>query len=365
MTRMRSGDDAVQTDIVRASERSASPSCTHGSRIAWRLSVGTAALVLVLLTTVAPTPAYVRGTIDFVDGAPVFSRWSTDAFPLGFQVTTGLTNDIGGTADRDALVAALGTWTAAPDSTVSLFLAGEGDVEAGVLDGVNALEFSNAAALDNAGFSALAFFLSDPDGTITEADLLINDRRFGFATDGGNVGLDLETFMVRQLGSLLGLDSSPLGGPDPDDFSMLSGDTSVMFPVTRGIGDLARALRQDDIAGIAALYPLAGSSRGAIRGRVARQGSPVFGAHVVAFDPASQVLVGAVSLPDGSFSLEGLPPGRYLIQAVPLNNQAGPATLGGIFALGTLNTSFRAAFHSDVIRLSAGATITGLTLEVL
>ena len=195
--------------------------------------------------------------------------------------------------------------------------------------------------------------------------MLINDRRFGFATDGGNVGLDLETFMVRQLGSLLGLDSSPLGGPDPDDFSMLSGDTSVMFPVTRGIGDLARALRQDDIAGIAALYPLAGSSRGAIRGRVARQGSPVFGAHVVAFDPASQVLVGAVSLPDGSFSLEGLPPGRYLIQTVPLNNQAGPATLGGIFALGTLNTSFRAAFHSDVIRLSAGATITGLTLEVL
>ncbi len=325
----------------------------------------TSAVMLVALVVAAsPVPAYVPNTIDFVGGSAVVAHWPAAAFPIATRVTRGLTNDVPAAAGRAALDAAMSTWSTSPDSIVDIFVEAEQrGLEADVLDGINVIEFSNDASLDAAQFLALTFTLMDADGSIVESDMLINDRAIGFTTtEGSNVGLDLETTMVQQIGRFLGLASSPLGGFGAD--GTLAAETSVMFPFGRGVGDAARTLRDDDIAALAALYPAPGSARAAITGWVTRAGAPVFGAHVVVHEPFQDILIGAVSLPDGSFSVGGLPPGTYLLAAFPLSGQITPAALGGIFLRDGVDTTFRSAFASQTLRVGAGQTVTGVTVDV-
>lgn len=329
---------------------------------------GPAALVVLVALVATPAspavPAYVPNTIDFLGGAAVVAHWPTDAFPIATRVTRGLTNDVPAAAGRAALDAAMATWSDSPDSIVEIFVEAEQrGLEANVVDGINAIEFSNDAALDNAQFLTLSFTLMNADGSIVESDLLVNDRAIGFTTIAGSgVGLDLETTMLQEVGRFLGLASSPLGGFGPD--GTLSDDTSVMFPVGRGVGDTARTLRDDDVAALAALYPAPDSARATITGQVVRAGTGLFGAHVVAHEPVQDILVGAVSLPDGTFRIGGLSPGTYLLVAFPLNDVVSPAALGGIFLRDGIDTTFRAAAVAQAIRVGAGQTATGVLVRV-
>lgn len=321
-----------------------------------------AVVVAVGLAVAAPAPAYVPNTIDFLGGGPVITTWPSAAFPIPMRVTTGLTTDVSDGSDRSALEAAMSTWSTIPDSHAAVYLAGEGTVEANVFDGINAIEFSNSTDLAGANFVSLTYLLTEVDGTILEADVLVNDREVGFTTTaGGNVGLDLETAMLRELGRVLGLTVTPYGG-FADDGS-IDPTSPVMFGRLRGIGESARALADDDIAAMAALYPT-GGQRGAIRGTATRNGAPLFGAHVVAFAPAQGITVTAVSLPDGSFEIGGLPPGRYVIEVAPLTGAVTPANLGGIFLGDTLDTTFRRVFLEQVVQVSAGQVTGGVVAEV-
>jgi len=218
--------------------------------------------------------------------------------------------------------------------------------------------------LGQAGFVSLTFLLTGADGHILEADMLLNDRNVGFTTTAGSqIGLDLETAMLKELGKFLGLSNSPMGVRNFD--GTVDENSSVMFSVSRGISETARSLRDDDIAGIAALYPAPGTRRGTISGTITRQGLPVFGAHVIAHEPVLDIVVGAVSLPDGSYEIAGLPAGRYFLEAVPLSGAgAGARTLGGIFTGASVNTTFRAAFFTQTVRLGPGQRIGGVSVEV-
>ncbi len=311
----------------------------------------------------APAPAYVPSTLDFLAGAPVVAHWDASSFPITTWVTPGLTTDITDGSDRVALDRAMAAWSGVADSGAAIFVEREQQVQANVFDGINAIEFSNSGALDGAGFVTLTFLLIAADGTIEEADMLVNDRVFGFTTSaGGSVGLDLETAMLRELGRMLGLTSSPLGGLDGD--RTVLEESAVMYSVSRGVGESARSLRPDDVAGIVAMYPVAGTTRGSISGRVTRNGSAVFGAHVVAHDPVQDILVGAVTLPDGTYRIDGLPAGRYLLEALPLTAPAGPGTLGGIFLRDDVDTSFQPSFFAVTVRLGAGQSARGVSVEV-
>ncbi len=327
-----------------------------------RLGLGLVGAFAALLAA-SPAPGYVPNTIDFV-GSPVIAHWSASEFPIPIRVTPGLTSDVNDGSERSALDSAMATWGAASDSTAAIYVEREQDVEANVLDGINAIQFSNSVDLDQAGFVSLTLLLTEADGRIVEADMLVNDRRFGFTTQAGSqIGLDLETVMLKELGKLLGLANSPLGARNFD--GTIDEVSAVMFSVSRGITESARTLRDDDVAGIGAMYPASGSRRGAISGFVTRDGLPVFGAHVLAHDPIQDVLVSAVTLPDGSYEIAGLPEGRYLMEAVPLTGTgAGPATLGGIFTSDAVNTTFREAFFTQTVRLSAGQRVGGVSVEV-
>lgn len=325
------------------------------------------ALIVAVAALASPAAAYVPLTLEFADGAPQLARWPAAAFPVPVTVSRGLSTDLPGSSELPALLAALDTWSTTPDSAVDLVFAGEAPVAAGVIDGINAIEFSNDPSLQASAAAMQTFLLTDARGTILEADILVNDRTFGFSIDGGNVGLDLETALLREIGHFLGLDSSPLGTLERDSLGPTVAESSaVMFPVPRGPGELGRQLRQDDVAAVAALYP-ANRNRGSIRGVVTQRGEPVFGAHVIAFEARDDVLVGAVSLPDGSYTLDGLPPGRYLLRVQPLASPAGPDTLDGVFGdpAFTVNTTFRPAFFLEgAVEVRAGERVDGIDVSV-
>ena len=329
-----------------------------------RLALG---LILVLCMIAAPVSAYVPLTVSFSDGEAVIAHWRDSSVPVSVVASEGLSPDIGGGSDVEALQSALNTWSSVDGSTARLRYGGEGDVQAGVIDGINAIEFSTSPELDLSGAITQSFLLIDDDGVIREADILVNNRRYTFNTDGGNVGLDLETALLRELGHLLGLDSSPIGEMTfTGGQQKVEDDSAVMFPVPRGPTQVARELAEDDKAAVAAVYS-DGTSRGSISGRITTQsGLPVFGAHVVVFEPVDQVLVGAVTLPDGSYTVGGLPPGRYVMRVEPLKPPADASSLGGIFSTMSdlVNSSFRPAFLERYVDVVAGTEAGGVNLEV-
>ncbi len=81
----------------------------------------------------------------------------------------------------------------------------------------------------------------------------------------------------------------------------------------------SRPLAADDVAGISLLYPaqdfLAGM--GSISGRVTADGDSVPLASVVALSPQGGA-VSALSNPDGTYRIDGIPPGQYYVYVHPL-----------------------------------------------
>jgi hypothetical protein len=95
----------------------------------------------------------------------------------------------------------------------------------------------------------------------------------------------------------------------------------------------ARPLAADDIAGLSLLYPANGylATRGAVSGRVTLpSGAGVALASVVALSPNGPA-VSALTNPDGTYRIEGVPPGQYYVYAhalpPPVFGEVTPANI--------------------------------------
>jgi uncharacterized protein (TIGR03437 family) len=93
----------------------------------------------------------------------------------------------------------------------------------------------------------------------------------------------------------------------------------------------ARPIDADDMAAISVLYGKAGwaANYGSISGRITMDGNPVALASVVAIPPVGSA-VSTLTNPDGTYTIQGLPPNNYLVYAHPLPPDAIPADGSGL-----------------------------------
>jgi uncharacterized protein (TIGR03437 family) len=128
--------------------------------------------------------------------------------------------------------------------------------------------------------------------------------------------------------------------------------------VTRNTTRL-RALGPDDVAGLAVLYGKSGwnAGYGSISGTVTSLGQPVSMASVVAL-PATGQPVSTLTNPDGTYEIDGVPPGQYLLYVHPLPpdadmwNPVGPN--GQAFAA---SKPFETLFYPGTLDMEQAATI--------
>ncbi|MDQ6678782.1 MAG: IPT/TIG domain-containing protein, partial [Acidobacteriota bacterium] len=102
--------------------------------------------------------------------------------------------------------------------------------------------------------------------------------------------------------------------------------SSAMSTAATRATSLTRPIDADDIAGLSVLYPAPsfGTQTGVITGRVTANGAGVHMASVVAIHTGSGA-VSAITNPDGTYRIEGVPPGQYYVYAHPLPPQSNPA----------------------------------------
>jgi len=126
--------------------------------------------------------------------------------------------------------------------------------------------------------------------------------------------------LVHEFGHTLGLQHT---------FTSATMSTAITRATTRGA-----PLAADDVSGISLLYPAGGyaSSTGSITGQVtvAASGAGVNLASVVALS-TSGVAVSGMTRPDGTYQIDGIPPGQYYVYVHPLPPpQSGEGTPANI-----------------------------------
>jgi Matrixin len=159
--------------------------------------------------------------------------------------------------------------------------------------------------------------------------------------------------MVHEFGHTLGLQHSMVSA---------TMSTSRTRATTK-----SRPLAPDDIAGISLLYPAAtlAATTGSITGHVRLNGNGVNMASVVAL-ALNGTAIGTLANPDGSYRIDGIPPGDYYVYTQPLppaqQDEAAPAaivppsdTQGGTF---TASTGFAGQFFPHTRDWQQAATTT-------
>ena len=157
--------------------------------------------------------------------------------------------------------------------------------------------------------------------------------------------------------------------------------SSAMSTFYTSAATKAAPLGPDDIAGISLLYPANGypGNTGSITGTVLLGQSGVNLASVVAIS-TSGVSIGGMTNPDGTYRIDGIPPGQYYVYVEPVPPAAtGEGTPGGLvlpvdgsqtpFAA---NTAFGSQFfggttdwtQSPQVNVIAGAASTGVNFSV-
>jgi hypothetical protein len=219
---------------------------------------------------------------------------------------------------------------------------------------------NNAAFAGTNSTGRTRVFYDPTTGSISEADVVINAHPVSadgspaqFSTDGTPGTYDLESAFAHELGHLLGLEHS--------------GVIAATMQARQGVNGLYslpsmsnRTLSEDDRAAVRGIYgPHDGL--GALEGKILNSsGGSVYGAHVWAEDiRTGRVIASGITLADGHYRIESLPPAQYRVVAAYLDGAVMAneiASSAGAYVGMASQPGFQTTELANQINVAANAT---------
>jgi len=288
------------------------------------MSIGRSVVIIAVLTAMPqPADAYLKFGVR-VGGRSVALKWAQ--MPVRYFVSANSAVPGVAVGDFEAAVArAFASWQAVPTSSIAYQYGGRTGAQPGEDDGSSTLGFASHPELDRV-LASTSFLIDRTNGTLIESDIFFNSTFPWSVSQGGETGkFDLESIALHEIGHFSGLGHSALGETElrAEGGRRVLSSEAVMFPIAFAAGSIAgRTLKADDIAGVSDLYPDGDfDRRGSLSGRVLKNGTPLFGAHVIAFDLATRELIAGFTLnQQGEFSIGGLSPGPKVVRVEPLDD---------------------------------------------
>jgi hypothetical protein len=293
-------------------------------------------ILLAIAAVVLPASSYL---FNFTDQN--HDHWQS--MPVNWTLNPQRSSHMHGSRSvADVMTASFATWVAAPNAALAVARTADTSSRDTGNDGRNLIcfvcsgDFSSETETLGVTFTTTISGGSQ-SGTIVDADILFNPNK-DFSTDGASANEDLQTVATHEIGHLFGLAHSGVV-------------RATMFPFAP---DNERSLSYDDVAAISALYP--GSqvvATNTISGTVTLNSAAVFGAHVFAESQSAnepfaafnirKSPIGAFTLPDGTYAIQGVPADTYNVTAEPLDLPADNSNIEDYarsFGMSSVQTNF-------------------------